>query len=100
MIRCQDQHETTSTLSEEVLVVISKTQRRVRWMFPDGGVVIGPELVEEGAVEVDRQEDGAEDEGVEGVDRSDLASPGESSACAISDIVCGCNMYIAMVTRA
>jgi hypothetical protein len=36
MTRCQDQHETTSTLSVAPPDVTSKTQRKAQWTFQDG----------------------------------------------------------------
>jgi len=36
MTRCQDQHETTNTLSAAHPDVISRTQKKVRWIYPDG----------------------------------------------------------------
>jgi hypothetical protein len=85
MVRCQDQHVTTNTLSEEAHVVINKTQKRAQWICQDGVEVLVEVdegvLPEEGAV-------GQEDEEVHPVEEVEevklllpnvLASLGESS---------------------
>ena len=47
MTRCQDQHETTSTLSAAHRDVISRTQKKVRWIYQDGTLKQEPHQVVE-----------------------------------------------------
>jgi hypothetical protein len=93
MNRCQDQHETTSTLSVAPPDVTSKTQRKAQWTFQDGTPKPDPPQEAE-EVEVDHQVEGEVDEAVHLVIGEEavkvvllnvLVNPGESSLSARDD---------------
>jgi hypothetical protein len=87
MIRCQDQHETTNTLSVALPDVISKTQRKAQWTFQDGTPKPDPPQeaeVDEAVHQVEGEEEGAghqviEEEAVRVVLLNVLVNLGESS---------------------